>query len=226
MKTTLLIVSAVFLLTACNVNQSAVKPELPPATSQSSIRYEDALGQEYRVDTAQSTVQWSGSKIVGEPLTGTIDIQSGGIKVDQDQLNKGRIIIDMTTIQSTNLSGESAKKLTEHLSNADFFDVPNHPTATLDINSATPIPDATDGQPNYRIAADLTIKGNTRPIEFPATIAQTENGITGTAKFSIDRTLWDIHYGSASIFSDLGDNAIKDDIEFIVTINSIANKQS
>jgi hypothetical protein len=39
-----------------------------------------------------------------------------------------------------------------------------------------------------------------------------------TAKITIDRTKWDIKYGSDKFFEDLADKAIKDEIEFDVTV--------
>ena len=40
--------------------------------------------------------------------------------------------------------------------------------------------------------------------------------------FTIDRTKWDVNYGSKSVFDNLGDKWVSDDME--ITVKLVANK--
>jgi polyisoprenoid-binding protein YceI len=71
---------------------------------------------------------------------------------------------------------------------------------------------------SYNLTADLTIKGITKSITFPATFKMVGNKFEGVAKITIDRTLWDIKYGSSNFFEGLGDKAIKNEIELSVVL--------
>jgi hypothetical protein len=67
----------------------------------------------------------------------------------------------------------------------------------------------------------LTIKGNTKDIEFPATVKQEGKKLTASAKIKVNRTHYDIRYGSKSFFDNLGDKAIGD--EFELDLKLVAN---
>jgi polyisoprenoid-binding protein YceI len=113
----------------------------------------------------------------------------------------------MTTIVSDSAG------LDGHLKNEDFFDVENHPEATIAITSTQAVSDEENG--DYVMAtADLTIKDITNTVTFPI---YSEESLD-VAKITIDRTLWDIRYGSNKFFDDLKDKAIKDEIDFEVNI--------
>lgn len=115
----------------------------------------------------------------------------------------------MTELKENN----NNKKLMDHLKNEDFFDVVNHPTATLTFTNALP----TANPREFLITADLTIKGITNPVEFTAQF--NEDMTAAQTTFDIDRTLWNIRYGSPSFFNDLGDNAISNTISFTVSVS-------
>ena len=124
-------------------------------------------------------------------------------------LSGGKITMDMSSIATTDLEGDWAKKLVGHLNSADFFDVQKHNTAILDITSVKKI----DGH-NFTVSGNLTMKGITKPIEFPATIELKDGKLAAFAEVKVDRTLYDIKYGSGKFFEGLGDKMIDD--EFIV----------
>ena len=67
---------------------------------------------------------------------------------------------------------------------------------------------------NYDVTGDLTIKGQTNPITFD--LATTAN--SATTKFNVNRTKYDIKYGSGSFFDNLGDKAIADEFELEVAL--------
>lgn len=164
-------------------------------------------GEKKPVNTDKSTVVWKGKKVTGAH-EGTIQIKSGDLEFDNGDLVGGNFVIDMTTIQTTDLSGNMADKLNGHLTSDDFFGVANHPTATLSFTNVT----KTDA--GYEITADLTIKETTKPITFTAVL---DNG-TATADIVVDRTAYDVRYGSGKFFDGLGDKMIYDNFELSVAL--------
>lgn len=164
-----------------------------------------------KVDAAKSSVTWLGKKVTGEH-TGTIALKDGQLLMDGGKLVGGNFTMDMTTLQVTDVKDEKMNaKLKGHLQNDDFFSVATHPTSTLKITKVTP-----KGGNNYEVTGDLTIKGKTNPVTFPATV-DSKTGV-GTAKIKIDRAKYDIRYGSKSFFDNLGDKAINDDFELDVNL--------
>jgi polyisoprenoid-binding protein YceI len=160
-----------------------------------------------KINAAQSSIEWKGEKVTGSH-NGTIKLKEGYLEMDGDALTGGMFVVDMTTIEVTDLEGNSKGKLEGHLRSDDFFGIKNHPTATLVVTSATP---AKNG---YKVEGKITIKGTTEPITFNLV----KNGDTATAKLVIDRTKFGIRYGSGSFFDNLGDKTIYDDFELDVKL--------
>jgi polyisoprenoid-binding protein YceI len=160
---------------------------------------------ELKIDTKVSSVEWIGKKVTGQH-SGGITIKDGTLYLHDGVLEKGTVVIDMTTITCTDMQGEYADKLVGHLKNADFFDAANHKTATLDILKVTA---GKDG--NSIVSGNLTIKGITKPIEFTTKMEIKDGKLAAFAEVNIDRTLYDIKYGSGKFFEGLGDKAINDE---------------
>lgn len=160
---------------------------------------------EVTINNKISSVEWIGKKVTGQH-TGTIMIKEGKLAMHDGQLSGGKVTIDMTSILCTDLKGEWADKLVGHLKSGDFFDVENHNTATLEIIKVTP---GKDG--NYSVSGNLTIKGISKPIEFTSTIDVKDGKLAAYAEVTVDRTLYDVKYGSGKFFEGLGDKAINDE---------------
>ena len=164
-----------------------------------------------KVDTTQSTIIWKGYKVLGSHA-GTIKIKEGGLDFDKGVLTGGKFTIDMTSIDVTDLeAGQGKEKLAGHLNSPDFFSTQEFPTATFVITKVTSRGKADD----YKVKGDLTIKGITKNISFNA-IA---NEAKATADFQIDRTDFNVQYGSGTFFEKLGDNTIYD--EFDLSLNLV-----
>lgn len=157
------------------------------------------------IKTDKSEVVWKGYKVTGSH-EGTIDIKSGSLVFEGDKLTGGEFVIDMTTISSTDLEGEYKGKLDGHLKSDDFFGVVNHPTAKLVFKSVT-----VSGKNAYDVVGDLTIKNKTNPVNFKISIY----GNKATASLKVDRTKYDVRYGSSSFFDGLKDKAIYDEFDLI-----------
>lgn len=162
----------------------------------------------FTVDGEKSSITWTGRKVTGSHK-GTIKLSNGSLVFSGKNLKSGNFAIDMKTLESPD-----GARLVGHLKNPDFFDVEKFPTATLAITKVTP---AAAGE--VTISGNLTIKGATNPISFPATIARDGNTVTATAKsIKVDRSKYDVRYGSKSFFADIGDKAIEDEFELGVTL--------
>ncbi|MEZ4875097.1 MAG: YceI family protein [Flavobacteriaceae bacterium] len=158
-------------------------------------------------EVTESTITWLGKKVTGKH-SGTIQLKEGYLEMEGEELVGGLFVIDMTTIENTDLSGEYKGKLEGHLKSDDFFGVESYPTATLVINSAK------KNANTYTVMADITIKGITQPITFDLN----KDGNTATTKVVIDRSKFNVRYGSGSFFDNLGDKTIYDDFELDVTL--------
>lgn len=166
------------------------------------------------VDPAASTVAWTGYKVTGSH-EGTIDIKSGSLEFDGDRLTGGRFVIDMGTIAVTDITGEYADKLRGHLVSGDFFGVTDHPEATLVI---TDVQAGKAGK--YTVTGDLTVKSITKPVTFGTTVYQVDGKRIAEADITVDRSAYDVRYGSGSFFDDLGDKTIYDEFDLSVKLVS------
>lgn len=160
-----------------------------------------------KIEVKESTIVWTGKKIMGSH-TGTINLTEGYLELEGDQLIGGKFIVDMTSLVDTDLEGESKGKLEGHLKSDDFFGVATYPTATLVINSATNKGNV------YKVLGEMTIKGITNPITFELILGTSAARTT----LLIDRTEYNVRYGSGSFFDGLGDKTISDNFELDVKL--------
>lgn len=165
--------------------------------------------QTKKVKAKESVVNWVGKKVSGQH-SGTINIQEGDLVFKGAKLVGGNFTVDMTSINTTDLAaGKGKEDLDGHLKADDFFGSTKFPTATLVFKSI-----GAKGQNTYAVNADLTIKGITKPITFNMTVLKN----SAKANLVVDRTKYDIKYGSGSFFSDLGDKTISDNFDLAVSL--------
>jgi polyisoprenoid-binding protein YceI len=169
------------------------------------------------VNKEESKIEWLGKKVTGEHY-GKIEMAYGDLEFDGEMLTGGSFEIDMTTITNEDLeNAEYNQKLVGHLKSDDFFAVEKFPKAKFEIKKAEH-----DKAGKYKITGDLTVKGITKSIEFPAQVTMLDNKATATASITIDRSEFDVRYGSGTFFDNLGDKMIYDDFTLDVTL--VANK--
>ncbi len=175
-------------------------------------------GKPLTVSVADSKVNWLGKKVTGQH-NGTIKVLKGEVLVDNGKVTGGSVEIDMKTIADEDLKDEEYnKKLVTHLSSADFFDVGKYPTSKLELTKVEELKDATKPNVNSTVTGNLTMKDVTKSITFPAEI-KIENGVlTVKADFDVDRTDWNIKYGSGKFFDGLGDKMINDKFNLNISI--------
>jgi polyisoprenoid-binding protein YceI len=186
-----------------------------------AIGYSAIAGNEGKstmsVNSEESKVVWLGKKVTGEH-SGEIKMAFGDLQFDGDMLTGGSFEIDMNSISNTDVENEEYKqKLVGHLKSDDFFGVKEYPKASFVI---TDVEHKKAGK--YLVKGDITIKGITKSIEFPAQVTMLDSKATATASVTIDRSEFNVKYGSGSFFDGLGDKMIYDD--FTLDITLVANK--
>jgi polyisoprenoid-binding protein YceI len=170
----------------------------------------------YKADPTKSTLVWTGKKVTGSH-TGNIKLASGSLAMDGEKITAGTFEMDLSSMTCTDLTDKGYNdKLIGHLKSDDFFSTAKFPKAIFVLDKAT-----SKGNGNYDVTGKLTIKGITKDISFPVTVKTLAKTLTATAKIVIDRTKYDIKYGSGSFFDNLGDKAIDND--FTIDLNLIAN---
>lgn len=215
----------IVLFTILSIASISCKNESKNQVEPSDAREAATAGEnttQYEIDTDASTIEWRGTKPTGEHR-GTIDIQSGTFTATQEEIESGTATIDMNSITVTDeeISDEDRTNLENHLKGTvegketDFFNVEKYPTATFEVTGIT----EEEGQ--KKMQGNLTIKEDTKNIEFPVTTSINENELTLESEtFTIDRTDWNVNYGSKSVFDNLGDNFISDNMELTIKITA------
>ncbi|MEM6894346.1 MAG: YceI family protein [Bacteroidota bacterium] len=165
-------------------------------------------GEKKEVKAGESTITWKAYKVTGSHV-GTITLKSGSLEFDGDKLTGGEFVVDMTTINTTDLTGDYKNKLDGHLNSDDFFAVASNPTSSMVFTKVEGT-----GKNAYKVTGDLTIKGITKPITFDVSVY----GSKATATLKVDRTKYDVKYGSGSFFDNLGDKTIYDEFDLVVDL--------
>jgi len=162
-----------------------------------------------KVDVAKSSVKWLGKKVAGEH-SGTISVKEGSLDVNGGKVTGGKVVIDMNSIVDTDLADATWNaKLVGHLKSDDFFGVATYPTAELVLTKVE----------GTNFSGNLTIKGITNPVSFTATSSKDGKSTVYKGTLTIDRSKYNVKYGSKSFFDNLGDKVIND--EFTLDFNLV-----
>ena len=174
---------AALALAGCSDPAEGVKEaEVITAPAGESAETEAIAGAKTYTIRTDSEIGFTGSKITAshsggfKTFSGTIAVADGNIAPPS------RIEIDMNSTWSDN------ERLTRHLKNEDFFDVPTYPTSTFVLT----VSDRSGEE--YTITGDLTLHGVTKSIRFPAKISITDEQVSLSAEFSIMRNDFGIVY--------------------------------
>ena len=159
------------------------------------------FAQKFEANTEKSTIKWTGKKI-GSEHQGELDLSNGFLEIRDDRVTAGMFEVDMGSIRNTDLDSEDRKqRLVGHLKSDDFFSVDQYPSSTLEITGGSRFIND-----KATLTGQITIKGKTEPVTFETV----RKNNTYNANLSIDRSKFDVRYGSDSFFDNLGDNAIND----------------
>ena len=161
--------------------------------------------QTYKAETEKAIIMWQGKKIGGEH-TGSIKLKSAEIEMKYNRPVSGTVIIDMTSIVDTDIENDGMRnRLEDHLKSDDFFSVEKYPEAMFEITGS----ESKNGGP-IKIIGNITIKGTTEPLEFTSNLTDSNGALIFTGHIDINRTLFDVRYGSTKFFDNIADRAIDD----------------
>ncbi len=188
---------------------------------------------DYKINTSSSEITWTGSKRYLETQhIGTLKISSGTLVIDDKTKLpvKASIVADMNTILCTDkeepgkIDAAGKKKLQEHLSGTDFFDVKSFPTATFELKDFT----KDTGVNKYLAKGSLTIKGKTLDVEgIKVDLTAKDKSLGATGNFTFDRTKWGVDYHPESLFKTNPVKKVADTIirnEISIGFNLMADK--
>jgi polyisoprenoid-binding protein YceI len=228
-KASFLYIFTILLLTACTN-----APDSDQAKTSEAEQTNAAKGDEnWKIDVASSDIKWIGTKVSGYH-TGEIPLKSGHISLSNGNVVGGNFVMDVANLTVSGPKGSNEamnKKLLGHLQSEDFFDVQKHSEAIFELTDVQPfqgtVQDTTDPRqeeinqykvtnPTHTVRGNLTIKGITKNIEFPAQITTSGNTVDAIAKFNINRKDWNIVYAGQP------DDLIRDDVHLGIAIK--ANK--
>ncbi|MBT8259660.1 MAG: YceI family protein [Bacteroidia bacterium] len=207
-----------FMLFALSVAVIGCKKKADEAETTDAVEVSEAevTAVKYMANKAESVVSWKGFKPTGTH-NGTISLESGVMTVSNGKVESGTFLIDMNSIVNLDMPADSDGngKLVGHLKSADFFDVENYKNAVFEVTGM----EEKDGK--MMLSGNLTMKEKKNNITFPVTVTESADGVTlASETFTIDRSKWDVQYGSKSFFDNLGDKFINDDIELSLTIKA------
>ncbi|MEM6523544.1 MAG: YceI family protein [Bacteroidota bacterium] len=220
-KLTILSLFAASVLMSCGPKTEGTDAEVSEAKEVSEASLAAA---NFNIDTDGSQVTWIGSKPVGKH-NGFIPISEGSIKLEEGNIVGGSITINVTGIECEDLASDSTMqaKLEGHLLSDDFFAAEEFPTAEFVITSVenysaeevvenkeeidfeykpASASDHMVESPTHKITGNLTMRGTTLSISFPASVQIEDNAISAKAKFNIDRTRWGLSYGEEATITE------------------------
>lgn len=209
------------LIIALVMTSCQEKAEKANTSDAEAAAVSESTSVNYTVNVTDSQIEWKGFKPTGTH-TGTIKLDNGNLTVDDGRLQSGTFVIDMESIEVTDLEGDDKMSLESHLKGTvegkegDFFNVNQFPEATFEVTSTESL-----AAGKSRLSGNLSMKGQKHNISFPVTISN-EDGVMKieSEPFTIDRTQWGINYGSKSVFDNLGDQFINDDMELKIMIKA------
>lgn len=215
------IAAGVIFISACNKTEgekAGVKEAAEVKTAQTDA-------EAYTIDKAASVINWTGTKPTRQHH-GTINLSQGELKVKNGLVESGNFTIDMKSIVVLDVTDiDMNKKLSGHLASADFFNVESFPAAKFEITKLENYSgEALEGfTPTHIASGNLSMLDITKEVSFPVSINVTERSVVVKSPvFVINRTLWGINYKSKSIFADLKDQFIND--EMGLELNVVATK--
>lgn len=217
-----LIIAVLVLVSVSKKNDDKKVTENTVATSTvgtiqiSDIKITDGI---YTINPSDVKLAWTGRKVILKNWvdTGIVNVKEASFEIKDNSAISNKFVIDMTSITGkTTGAGGGQDKLTTHLKSADFFDVAQFPTSTFIAKEflpyvSTSTSEAIANSKKYIVKGDMTIKDVTNEISIPVTFISDDGiNIKAIGTVDLDRTLWNIKYGSGKFFDNLGDNVIDD----------------
>jgi rhodanese-related sulfurtransferase/polyisoprenoid-binding protein YceI len=199
--------------------KAGLRVESNPTASKSIPTLQDGLHQ---LNPETSRIEWTGRNLLSAHC-GTLKLSSGHIEVRGGQPAHGTFTIDMDSIQNLDIQDPKMREmLIWHLKSDDFFDVQRFPVAELEASQFTLLSGARSGSPNFEVTGTLTLKGVSNEVIFPAMLAPAADGVLAAdAHFDMDRTRWNVLYGSGKFYEKLGKHLVNDEISLALKLKCV-----
>ncbi len=221
----LLALPAVMFMSSCkdkDQNAEVADAQDAPAANLSSAQY--------LVNINDSRVGWFAEKkfVSDWNHSGTINISSGTIDVKDNEITGGEFTLDMKSIDNVDLREKGDMKMHDkfvgHLKSPDFFSVDSFPTAKFVITKVSPV--TGDEKYTHEISGNLTIKNIEKNITFKGNIKVGNGSLNAKANFDIQRSWWNVRWGSdvldPSLIDDAKDMIVKDEVNMDLNISATA----
>jgi polyisoprenoid-binding protein YceI len=207
-------ICSVALLSGITACRSVPKGDSSLVTDAKDINKIEGIS--FAADTVQSRIEWIGTKPAGRHH-GTLKLQEGKLLMNDNKIIiGGHFVIDINTLTPDDQKAKGNSMLQKHLLSDDFFDVLKFPVASFAITAVRPANKTTE----YMVSGNLRMKDVTKNISFPARIKADNKTVVADALFNMDRTLWNMHYGSDR---SLGDWFISPDVN--IKLHLVAHQQ-
>ena len=172
----------------------------------------------FKANTKKSLINWTGKKITGSH-TGTINLSSGNLEVQDGKIVSGSFDIDTRSIVITDIEDPATNaQFAGHLFSDDFFAVDKFPIANFTITNVTP----GDGN-SSKIDGLLTIKGITHSLSFESKVDVQENEVSAAGEIIVDRTKYGMKFRSGNFFTGLGDTLIYNEFKLDLNLFALLN---
>lgn len=174
----------------------------------------------YVTDNDKSNIEWVGARPASQH-NGTVGIKEGYLQISNDEIVGGKFVIDLENIVVLDITDPGRNtRLREHLESDDFFDVPNHPEAVFEITGVQKTEDP-GNEFTHSITGNLLMRGVNRSVTFDASVGSNDDQITArSVQFLIDRTEWGVNFQSQTVYADLVDRFILDDIALVINLSA------
>ena len=174
-----------------------------PAAAVEAVAAPTGAGKELRIDKARSKIGALGAKITAKHPIEFHDF-TGSVTLAGDAPIAVKFEVQIATLTS------DQEKLTEHLKKEDFFHAEKFPTASFVSTGITA--GGTGG--THTVAGDLTIRGQTMRVTFPATIQVGASEVSANTEFVVNRQDFGV------IYPGKADDLVQDNV--VLTVKLVA----
>src|SRR5215510_16093574 len=184
LKNLLVLAPVLFAWGCSNPADSVPAAKVSSTNSENTTAGSPATGaRTYAISSDTSKIDFVGSKVTGSHKGGFKKF-GGEVAVANGRLaNTGtKVTIDMGSLWT------DTDRLTGHLKSPDFFNVAQNPTATFETTSVA------DQGTNTLVTGNLTLRGVTKEIQFPAEVHVSDDMVNLMAEFAINRFDFDVKF--------------------------------
>ena len=222
----LLLAGLVLAVSSCSNEKTSSNEDTNPEPTKTELQsaivgdlgIPDGIGDlgipdgKYTLTKEKQTISWEATKITGSTHSGIIKAVKGSFKVEDGSISFGMLNFVMNSFEVTDITGEDKANFEGHLKSEDFLDIEKFPVAKLVMNGSS-----IDKNGKMNLSCSFNFHGVVVDYIVPFTVEKMKmKGIYMyqiNGKFIIDRTKHNITYGSGSVFDDLGDRVINDDVK-------------